>query len=630
MIEAPVRGDAALDPHGRQFLLSQPDQEEDEGACGYRLRLADMNGLTYRQVVQFETEGRFGRRLEPPRHAAESVRMHLGVIARFCPTCLGKRGVWLDAWEVPLVDACPTCGHWLVDLCGSCGENVLWSRKRLLYCSCGHSLTSELSRPAPVAVHALSQALHALAHRQKVDTLPMLTGLEVEDSVQLCVLLARFANEGSYRKLRSVNEVAKLADSWHISSAAAEVLAAWPQGLFTMLEMWRHRRGDHDRGSLNRAFAGFYRAIYKDRRAKALGFVREAFNSYIAQFWPGALAKRNRRLYGALPQRMPWVVPTEAARILEVPRSKINNLIEAGELKFERRVTAKGRLFTAIERASVEQLATTIVHGLTLDEASKRLGLEPRRLADLLPYLCPEAKPSALPGRKWSIPEPWVRQWELLVKQAPRVKHRQYAACSSLEFGLRYLLRDTQHLAEFLTEVKTGRFLPVGVVTGTRGLASLAFDRLHFRSWARRPVAGMEPWLTMPEAAVELKVKQEVAYALGRANLLATECMKVGRRLERRTRRSSLAAFLSENIFARDIAKDLRCSPKHVSKLLTTLGLTPVAGPGVNGCRQLVYRREDVNACLHGCTQAGGDGSSFSLLRLSAGDKPPTDAHTRS
>jgi hypothetical protein len=254
-----------------------------------------------------------------------------------------------------------------------------------MYCSCGHLLTKELSRPAPAAVHELSKRLQATAQGRQTDALPVLNGLDIEETVQLCVLLARFANDGSYRKLRSAQEVARMSDSWHVSSAAAQVLVSWPSGLFNMLEMWRHRRGEHDRGSLNRAFCGFYRAIYKDRRAEALGFVREAFNSYIAQFWSGALAKRNRRLYGALPEKMPWVVPTEAARILEVPRSKINRLIEAGELKVERRITAKGRRFTAIERESVERVAKTIVHGLTLDQAAQRLGLKESRLAGLLP-----------------------------------------------------------------------------------------------------------------------------------------------------------------------------------------------------------------------------------------------------
>lgn len=613
MVDALGRCVSLRNSQRRVFLLNQPFQAVDEGACGYRLRLAELNGLTYRQIAAFEAAGCFGQSLDPPRHATESVRMSLASVARFCPGCLRRRRVWMDAWEIPLADACPSCGHWLVDICGMCSESLPWSRSRLMYCSCGHLLTKEHSRAAPAAVHELSKRLQAVSQGRQTDVLPVLNGLDIEECVQLCVLLARFANEGSYRKLRSAHEVARMSDSWHISSAAAQVLVSWPSGLFNMLEMWRHRRGDHDRGSLNRAFCGFYRAIYKDRRAEALGFVREAFNSYIAQFWPGALAKRNRRLYGALPEKMPWVVPTEAARILEVPRSRINRLIEAGDLKVERRITARGRRFTAIERESVERVAKTIVHGLTLDQAAQRLGLKASRLAGLLPYLCPEARPSSLPGRKWSVPETWVQQWELLVKQAPRGRQRQRAGFSTLDFGLRHLLRDTQHLAEFLIEVKSGRFRAVGVVAGARGLASLAFDRQHFRSWARRPVAGMEPWLTMPEAAAELSVKQEVVYALGRANLLSTERMKVGRRVERRTRRSCLAAFLGENIFARDLAKDLGCSPKHVSQLLSGLGLSPVAGPSINGCRQLVYRRADVNACLQGRMNALGGGTT-SLL----------------
>jgi hypothetical protein len=92
----------------------------------------------------------------------------------------------MDAWEIPLADACPSCGHWLVDVCGMCGECLLWSRPQLMYCSCGHLLTKEHSRPAPAAVHELSKRLQATAQGRQTDALPLLTGLDIEETVQLC------------------------------------------------------------------------------------------------------------------------------------------------------------------------------------------------------------------------------------------------------------------------------------------------------------------------------------------------------------------------------------------------------------------------------------------------------------
>lgn len=102
--------------------------------------------------------------------------------------------------------------------------------------------------------------------------------------------------------------------------------------------------------------------------------------------------------------------------------------------------------------------------------------------------------------------------------------------------------------------------------------------------------------LSAPEAAERLGVKQEVVYALIRAGLLVAEQQSDGRRKAAFISESSLSLFCATYIFATEIARSLRTSPKAVAHALSSEGIKPVAGPSLGNCRQVVYARNDLTA----------------------------------
>jgi hypothetical protein len=99
------------------------------------------------------------------------------------------------------------------------------------------------------------------------------------------------------------------------------------------------------------------------------------------------------------------------------------------------------------------------------------------------------------------------------------------------------------------------------------------------------------------EADTLMRVKQEVIYSLVRSNLLVAEQRRVGRRPSLWVSRDELQRFAATFMFGRDLAKALATSSRSLTSKLKDLGVTPVAGPGVDRCRQIVFRRADIAAC---------------------------------
>ena len=104
--------------------------------------------------------------------------------------------------------------------------------------------------------------------------------------------------------------------------------------------------------------------------------------------------------------------------------------------------------------------------------------------------------------------------------------------------------------------------------------------------------------MTIPEVATKMEVKQEVAYALVRSELLGSAARRVGRRAEQRVSSLNLHEFGLRYVFCRDLALKLGRSSRAASAFLASEGVMPVAGPGIDDCRQLVFSRAAVEGCL--------------------------------
>lgn len=500
-------------------------------------------------------------------------------------------------WEVLFADACAECGCWLVDTCSACTAQISWKRDQLLRCICGKYLPDEKACAAPAAVVHLSQALQSVALGTKPTVMPVFNGLGLGQCVRLVRLLGTYGNSVGCSFPQKVNQVDTLHVSWPITSMAAEILASWPTGLTRLLENLRGQGNIEDKGKLSKTFRGFYSALYKGFSDAEFDFLRADFENYVVEHWTGTIGKRNRRLDEAVLKTMSWIPANHACRVLNVSRRRLNDLIQDGRLQGEMRLTTGHREFIVVKRSDVEKLALTLDDGITLLDVSIRLGLKKQRLLKLLPIICPHAKKLGAQGCPWAIPVSWIERWETLIRIQVQVE-----PMDSRTVGLGRLIRywpwTDEQIGLLLVDILNGEIVPAGVLKSGKGIGTLSLhvDQLDHWFSGKQRVPCAE--LTIPGIALRIGVKQEVVYALVRSGLLLATLRKVGRRSEQRVKVAVLEEFERSYILCRDIAQLLGRSPRAIAKFLLADGVRPVAGPGVDNCRQIVFKRDDVDKCL--------------------------------
>jgi len=576
-------------------LLIRPDRQPGEGPRGYRLRLAEANMLSASLTYLVELDlASVGEELasDPERAIWASER------ARYCPRCLARDGLWRLGWELLFADACSSCGCWLVDTCSACGNNPGWRRESLMRCRCGAELCDEVTAAAPSGVARLSLTLEQRVLGSAEVEISELSQMSPVQCQRLIRLIGSYGTLNGQRKPQKVVGSSSVATSWPISSFAAEVLCNWSSdGFHALLDKLRAEASAHDQGRMNGSFGGFYRALYVALRDQAFDWVRNAFEDYVAEHWTGSIGLRNRRLPASVLARMNWMPSQAAAKQLGVSARRMTLLIASGQIEAQQRTTRNGRAYQVVRRSDLAVVRVGNLTEMTLAQAADALGLKRQRLAKLLPAVCPVAIKAANRGAAWAIPRSWVEQWTATLDALP--PHTVDARTEvTLDHLLRFCIARDDALARLLLDIESGGLRPLGRVAPHKGLPSLVLGRSDSMRYADKSGDATRAWLTVPEAAERLAVKQEVAYALARLGLIRTDLDRVGRRDVHRVHQRDLDAFREQYVFAREIASTLRRSPRAVVCALDGLGIQPSAGPNVNGCRQVVYDRAAVEAVV--------------------------------
>lgn len=582
-------------------LLVRPDRAWDEGPSGYRLRLASANCLLVRDLKDLEVIGEvdaMSAHRGKPEAGAGYFDPWVRQFSRFCPSCLETRRIWLIGWELLFADACPICGSWLVDACSACSENLNWHRAQTHKCDCGQYLGSESFSSAPHSVVKLSRALQNVALELASPDLPVFDGLSLEQCGRLVKLFGSYGNGDGGRLPQKISQLDTLKVSWPITTMAAEILDSWPSGFWRLLDNLRHQSSASPQGKLTTAFRGFYSALYKGFRDSEFNNLRTEFENYLSQHWTGAIGRRNRRIAETVLKTMAWMPANHACRLLSVSRRRLNDLIEEGRLQGEQRLTSGNRKFIVVRRSDVEQLVATLDNGVALADAALRLGFSRQRLLALMPIICPQAKKLGAQGCPWAIPVTWVERWETLIRSQISV---ELIDSQTVAFGhlLRYWPWTNDQIGSLLIDIYSAEIVPVGSLERAGGISSLVLNLDRVKQWfsGKQHVPCVE--IAIPDVAIRLGIKQEVAYALVRSGLLHATLRKVGRRPEKRVKVTTLEDFERGHILGRDVARLLGRSPRAIADFLLANGVMPVAGPGIDTCRQTVFKRVEVYDWLH-------------------------------
>jgi hypothetical protein len=593
-------------------LLLRPQIEIGEGPQGYLARLAETNRLSISDLTRigivFDADNLRAQRCLSARGTNSSLDRYLDLIgaelsnrpgawirrsSRCCPRCLQDLAQWRVSWELLFADACPTHGLWLIDQCTKCGEALTWQRSTRLRCSCGQPLAQQAAGLCPESVRRLSSVLDEKLLGQLAEHgFGPIDGLDLGQLQRLIRFLGCYADPSPGPRPQKIPRLERLSTSWRLTSLAAEIFHDWPVSLYAVLDRMQRERVDTGGGRLPGRFGYFYTALYRGFPEDVFAKLREAFENYVAEHWRGALSLRNRRFPPGLLHRAAWIPANHACDQLKISRRRLIELIAEEKISGETRKGPTGRKFIVVLRRDVEQQLTILAQEVSLIEVAAMLGLTKRRMQALLPLLFPEARRTGSAGVPWAIPRQRADRLLQIIEGTQKINEVPDGFVS-IAHVLRFWAWSDGAVVDLLSDVISGAVVPRLAIAGEYGVPALVVRTQDLRDWHARTHQTSCSTLSIPDVAERIGVKQEVAYAIVRAGLLPTTKMDAGMKRDGQgVTPAALETFGQLYIFARDLAKELGRSPKTVIEQLRVLGVQPVCGPEVDGCRQFVYRKE--------------------------------------
>jgi hypothetical protein len=378
---------------------------------------------------------------------------------------------------------------------------------------------------------------------------------------------------------------------------AFSVFDTWPDNYFAFLD-WRRARASETLpiGGLRGNFSGYKSALYVQLSSSQLDFMRSAFEEYLSVRWDGGYTAHLKRLDEAVRLNGKYASRREAKRLLRVSVQGIDGLIAAGKLKAVVRHREGGRLIL-IERACLQELKLELEQSLYLKQTEKALGVSRKRVMELVDagLLSPLRGPSIDGCGEWKFSKRDVT--DLLARARKKVRTAKSEIGNTISFlmAFRKLARVNIGMAQFLRSILDGEIAPCGKAAKP-GLAALLFSRAQVSSFAcgqRRKQMGET--YSAPEAAKLLGITRDVVYFLAKKGILSS-LSKAGQHYpELLIGKDSLEEFNSACALPAKVAKQFGTVSGHLTRLLTTQGIHPISGPKVDGGRQYVFRKSDID-----------------------------------
>jgi TniQ len=513
---------------------------------------------------------------------------------RVCPLCLLDSPHHRSIWDFSLLTVCPDHGVPLIDRCQSpkCSRILTWATPSVTACSSLNCVASLVDAPPGTAEQRLEGVRHLVAAIMG-NPFPETPDWPVNSIIRFTFDLGHVANDGGGRP-RPIGFAQKHPELMPgILDAGWKAIANWPQGFRSLMVDLRAKSASRPgRWGLRKEFGGLavlMETLAGDPAARPL---LDEFSAFVAA--EPALATRAagiRKRRSETGQAEQFVTANEAKRILGVTYTRMHELATLHDLWLVP-PTGSGAS-SLIRQQKLLALAKRLAGALTKKGAAEILNTSKGTFRAI----------EAL-GLVRSIPEGERLLPERLYEQSAIrefLGSLEAAAAEPDTSGTRHdlvtpdmLARGGINIAEILSAVVAGRIQPQGVDAAAKGLHRLLLDPVWMHRTLSRPAATM----STNAAAAALGVKQEVAYAWVRRGLIVTVRGMTHAERGYRITEEALANFRREYVAGTEVAKLLGMRARWVSVKLAASGVLPVSGPAVDGCRQFLFRRAEVEKHL--------------------------------
>lgn len=518
-------------------LPVRPARRPDEPRPGHWLRVADVNGIW-----------------EPTWLLTGPEKRALAVV-RICPQCLAQPDpLWQAGWLDREHPYCALHRIWLADRCIQCGKLLRWSRVRFLSCRCGKDL-----RDLP-AISMDPEERQALL----VDGTPL----------RILLWLGSMSIHGLTGKpLKKASRSAQ-ADVIESAREGARMAGDWPNSFVKALDAMRlDQLGDERLLLLNDALSGLTRRIPRLRHRDWQMRVADALDAYAKASCLTATPVVGRNFSGTRP-----VTARGVAKQLGI---RVERLIAALDVvtgaEVATRSTAAGRRRRVFSEEAIAQVRNKIHDEISVKQASRMLGLTMARVRALV-----SSGRLQQGGSRLSRGE--VEQLISAIQSTARCGEPA-ADAVELAWAWRHIIPRDQTdlfvaslLARDFTLYRNAR-MP--------HLRHLLVSKKDVHDWGATPRA----WLTIPELAERLRLKQEVAYHLVRVGLIPSDNVVLAGRPTRIV--ASATAYEFERTIetlSQRVARE-RIDPRQGLRFAAATGIELISGPRIDRGRQYFVRR---------------------------------------
>lgn len=529
-----------------------------------------------------------------PRCIESKGRFYLYTKMRICPRCLKEGDYHQHVWEASYATACPYHRIALIDTCPVCGRPLRWDRLDITHCRCGGDLRKIRTKEASEAMLYYSTFIwRSMGHKVS----------EVNDDSLPAQYMKYFSSEELFAFMHCMYEVSCCKRSYKPESIECAVNRI--DSIFNMLKNWPHNfkdtidsffTGRFNSKKIKEAYSNIYCLIYKINYSKMPFFVLNAFEEHIDENWIGVLDRRYSYLKSI--ENCKYVSLKSATKMLHISSNRMNKLIDLKYAFAERSIKITGRSFAIIKKCEVERLSEQIKHMITRYDVCNLLGISKQQLLELVgsKILNPHIKAGDLRFGTW-----WFDRRELdkflasILQMMP--KHAPADKAIKLKIVCQRHLTHRSFLPDLLRSVMRGEIAASGIHLSDDGsfkLSSMYFDLEQIRIFRKNKAKDQINGYTVPESAVILKIKQEVAYHLINNGFIESyndpEWPKRGRIITD----ESISTFNNTYVSLTHVAKILKSCSRSAMVFLTKIGIMPVIGGNADTCRQVFYRWADL------------------------------------
>jgi len=272
-----------------------------------------------------------------------------------------------------------------------------------------------------------------------------------------------------------------------------------------------------------------------------------------------------------------------AAKTLGIRIERLPALLAAAGVEVPERVTANGRVRRVISDKAVLAARDQLNDQVSLKSAARMLGLPTKRLIHLkrVGLIFDEAGP-------WSSRA--VRDLESRIRERCREQQPEGAALSFAQALRRWV--PVSRTADCFQAVFTGEFR-LYQIHPSNLVSELRVEAASFAGWSAGSKVREAGHQTLPEAASQLGLKQQVVYHLASVGLLRTAACKVGSRTARLVSSDDLNQFKRSCIPLVLVAKRAGVAPKDAFEWAVAMQMKVVTGPQVDGGRQYFVECKD-------------------------------------